>query len=80
MVSVGLDQLYLLELLFVKGLRQLLSFIELLDPLFAERLALGQQVVQALEAHVLGLLALTDVPQRLSYLGQCVAGRVFGLA
>ena len=60
MVSVGLGLLYLLELFFVKGLQPLLGILELLDPLFAELMAPGQQVVQALKLHVLGPLAVAD--------------------
>ena len=63
MVSVGLGLLYLLELFFVEGLQPLLGTLELLDPLFTELMAPGQQVVQALEVQVLGLLTVADSSQ-----------------
>ena len=52
--------LYLLELLFVESLQPLLAIIELLDPVFVELMAPGQQIVQALQVQVLRLLSVAD--------------------
>ena len=55
--------MYLLELFFVRVLQPLLSFVELPDPIFAELIILEQQVVQALEIEVLGLLSVAHISE-----------------
>ena len=65
LVRVGLGLLYLLVPLSVAGLQPLLDPIELRDPLLAEQMALGQQVVQALEVEVLAPLAIAELTEPL---------------
>ena len=60
MVRVGLGLLYLLVPCSIAGLQPLLYPVELFDALLAELMALGQQVVQALEVEVLASLAIAE--------------------